>query len=48
MMDDALNEAIQFIHTNYAPSDATDVACFWLMISELTDNGEGGFNQYAE
>ena len=46
--DDAFNAAIQFIRTNYAPSDATDVASFRQMISELTDNGEGGFNQCAE
>ena len=45
---DAFNAAIQYLRVNYAPSDATDVASFRQMIAELTDNAEGGFNQYAE
>jgi hypothetical protein len=45
---DAFNAAIQYLQANYAPSDATDVASFRQLISELLDNGEGGFKQYAE
>ena len=46
--DDAFKSALDFIKTNYAPSDASDVAHLNQLISELSDNGEGGFEQYAE
>ena len=46
--DDAFKAALDYIKTNYAPSDASDVAHLNQMISELSDNIEGGFEQYAE
>ena len=45
---DRFKAAMDYIKTHYAPSDATDVAHLRQLISELSDNGEGGFHDYAE